>query len=72
MIMPATLSCFNQYSIVILASWSSNNAFVSGAGDLRFKPRAGQIGNSVANDLLPLRHFFEMLPGLKRRRNGPC
>ena len=41
------------------ASWSSGNAFVSGAGGLRFKSRAGQIGLSVANGLPPLRHFFE-------------
>ena len=41
------------------ASWSSGNAFVSGAGDLRFKSRAGQIGHSVANGSPPLRHFFE-------------
>ena len=31
------------------ASWSSGNAFVSGAGGLRFKSRGGQIGHSVAN-----------------------
>ena len=31
------------------ASWSSGNAFVSGAGGLRFKSQAGQIGHSVAN-----------------------
>ena len=40
-------------------SWSSDNAFVSGAGGLRFDSRAGQIGLSVANGLPPLRHFFE-------------
>ena len=70
--MPATLSCFRQYSTVIPASWWSNNTFVYGAGDLRFKPRTGQIGNRVANNLLHLRRFSEMLPGLKRRENGPC
>ena len=31
------------------ASWSSRNAFVRGAGGLRFKSRADQIGHSVAN-----------------------
>ena len=31
------------------ASWSSGNAFVSGAGGRRFKSRADQIGHSVAN-----------------------
>ena len=45
--------------INILASWSSGNAFVSGAGGLRFKSRAGQIGRSVAIGSPPLRHFFE-------------
>ena len=30
-------------------SWSSGNTPVSGAEGLRFKPRAGQIGHSVAN-----------------------
>ena len=43
----------------IPASWSSGNAFVSGAGGLRFKSRAGQIGHSVADSSPPLRHFFE-------------
>ena len=41
------------------ASWSSGNAFVSGAGGLKCKFRAGQIGRSVANGSPPLRHFFE-------------
>ena len=41
------------------ASWSSGNAFVSGAGGPRFKFRAGQIGHSVANGSPSLRHFFE-------------
>ena len=38
---------------------SSGNSFVSGAGGLRFKSRAGQIGPRVANGSPPLRHFFE-------------
>ena len=38
---------------------SNGNAFVSGAGDLGFKSRAGRIGHSVANGLPPLQHFFE-------------
>ena len=38
---------------------SGNNAFVSVAGGLRFKSRAGQIGHSVANGSPLLRHFFE-------------
>ena len=41
------------------SSWSSGNTFVSRAGGLRFKSRAGQIGHSVANGLLPQRQFFE-------------
>ena len=41
------------------ASWSSGNAFVSGAVGQRFKSRAGQIGPSVANGSPPQRHFFE-------------
>ena len=40
------------------ASWSSGNAFDSGAGSLRFISRIGQIGHSVANGSPPLRHFF--------------
>ena len=41
------------------ASWSSGNAFVSEAIDLRFKFRASQIYCSVAYGSPPLRHFFE-------------
>ena len=41
------------------ASRSIGNAFVSGAGGLRFKPRAGRIGGSVANRSPPLQNFFE-------------
>ena len=51
-----------------LASWSSGNAFVSGAGGLRFKSRPGQIEHSVANGLPPLRHFFER-SCVARKRN---
>ena len=42
-----------------MASWSSGNAFASGAGGLKFKSRAGQMGHSVANGLPLLQHFFE-------------
>ena len=42
-----------------LSSWSSGNAFISGAGGLRFKSRAGQITRSVANGSPLLRHFFK-------------
>ena len=48
-----------------LASWSSGNAFVSGAGGLRFKSRAGQIGHSVAKRLATTVAFF----GVAHRRN---
>ena len=54
-----SLHIFLQETLVLPASWSSGNAFVSGARDLRFKYRAGQIGHIVANGSPPLRHFFE-------------
>ena len=56
-----------------LTSWSSGNAFVSGAGGLRFKFRAGQIGHSVANGSPPLRHFFQRscVARAQRRGDGP-
>ena len=41
------------------ASKSNCNAFVSGAGGLRLKSRASQIGHSVANGSPRLRHFFK-------------
>ena len=41
------------------ANWSSDNAFVSGTGGLRFESRTGQIGHSVANGSPPLLRFFE-------------
>ena len=41
------------------ASWSSGNAFVSGAGGLRLKSRAGQNGHTVANGSPPLRYILE-------------
>ena len=43
----------------IPASWSSGNIFVSVAGDLRLKSRAGQIGHSIANGSPPLGRYFE-------------
>ena len=33
-------------------------AFISGMEDLKFKPRADQIGHSVINGSPSLRHFF--------------
>ena len=42
-----------------ISSWSSGNVFVSGAGGLRFKSRAGEIEHSVANGSPPLQQFLE-------------
>ena len=47
------------FGIVWWSSWSSGNAFVSGAGGLRLKSWAGQIEHRVANCLPRLRLFFE-------------
>ena len=44
---------------ILPASWSSGNAFVSEAGGLSFKSRAGHIGHSVVNGSPPLQPFFE-------------
>ena len=52
-VMSRTVSTFSP------VNWSSGNAFVAGAGGLRFKFRAGQIGHNVANGSPLLRHFFE-------------
>ena len=41
------------------ANWLGGNAFVSVAGVLRFKSRAGQIKHSAADGSPQLRHFFE-------------
>ena len=60
-----TLSKINVKTrqFVVPASWSSGNAFVSGAGGPRFKCRVGQIGRSVANGLPPQRHKkVQLLP----------
>ena len=38
---------------ILAFCWSSGNAFVFGAGGLRFKSWAGQIGHSVANGSPP-------------------
>ena len=45
----------------------NGNAFVSGAGGLRFKSWAGRIRHSVANGCPPLQHFFERSLGARRR-----
>ena len=36
---------------ILAFCWSSSDAFVSGAGSLRFKSRSGQMTPSVANGL---------------------
>ena len=49
------------------------NAFVSGAGGLRFKSRAGQIGRNVVNGSPPLLRFLKraVLPGRSDAEKGP-
>ena len=49
--------------------WLSGNAFVSEAGSLRFKSRAGQIGHNVDNGLPPWEHFFKRSCVTRARRN---
>ena len=44
---------------ILAFCWLSGNAFIFGAGGLRFKSWAGQIEHSVANGSPPLRHFFK-------------
>ena len=55
------------------ASWSSGNAFVSGAGGLRFKSRVGQIVHSAADDLPALQYFFDSscIARAQWREDGP-
>ena len=48
-----------RFELPTPVGWSSSNASVSGAEDLRFKSWAGQIEQSVANGSPPLQHFFE-------------
>ena len=47
---------------------------LSVAASLRFKYRAGQIGNCAANVSLPLRHFLKgaVLPGRSATEVGPA
>ena len=49
------------------------NTFFCGARGLWFTSRAGQIGQSVANGSLPLRHFFKMkrVARVQWRGDGP-
>ena len=64
-----------QTTIIMIepASWSSGNAFVSGAVGLRFESRAGQVGRSVVNGSPLLLHFFKeaALPGRNDAKMGP-
>ena len=50
--------CLGSFYIKLPVRWSSGNAYVSGAGGLRFKSRVRQIEHSVANGLPQLRHFL--------------
>ena len=52
---------------------SNGNAFVSEAGGLRFKSRAGQTGHSVPNGWPLLQHFFEWscIALAQQRGDGP-
>ena len=56
-----------------MASWSSGNAFVFGAGGLKFKPWTGHIGHAV---LLMARHCYisskvAVFARVPRQENGP-
>ena len=54
---------FNAKTSLVTHDWAEinkeGNAFVSGAGGLRFKSRAGRIRHSVANGSPPPQRFFE-------------
>ena len=47
-------------SVIDVHQFVECNAFVSGAGGLRFTSLTSEIEHSVANGSLPLRRFFEM------------
>ena len=61
-------------SFVQVASWSSGNAFVFGAGGQRLKSRPGRIGHSVAT----ARHRCDIssngtaMPGRNEAEMGPA
>ena len=59
---------------ILAFCWSSSNAFVSGAGSLRFKSRSGQIGHSVANGLnrRKISSKGAALPGCNDAEMGPA
>ena len=59
---------------VIFVIWSRGNVFLYGTGDSRFKPRAGQIGHSVANRSPLLQHLFERscIARVQLCGDGPC
>ena len=57
--LPFYVWCTTRPYYTSLASWLRGKAFISGAGGLRFKSRAGQIEHSVVNGSPLLRHFFE-------------
>ena len=64
----STNVCIVHVETIFVASWSSGNAFVSGAGGLRFKSRAGQIDKvlSMARNCCNIFSKETVLPG----RNG--
>ena len=59
--------------IRIIVNTTFKNTFDKSLG-LRFKSRAGQIGQNVANRSPPLRHFFERIcvAWAQRRGVGPA
>ena len=62
----------NFFSLPV--SWSIGNAFVSGAGGLKFKSRANKIGHIVANGSSSLRQLFErsrVAASTATQRDGP-
>ena len=64
---------FVCWKSLLLASWSSGNAFVSGAGGLSFKSWAGQIEHSVATGSPPSDISAKKNPAARAqwRRDGP-
>ena len=48
-------------TVKLTASWSSSNAFASGARGMKFESRAGETEHTVADGYPPLRLYFEEL-----------
>ena len=69
-----TRNMYEAFITSLPASWSIGNAFVSGAGGLRFKSRASKIGHIVANGSSSLRQLFErsrVAASIATQRDGP-